>query len=314
VNWQISKACPALSTASTNLERYAWLSVAAALVTIGLKTLAWWLTGSVGLLSDALESLVNLAAALLALSMLRLAAAPPDEAHQYGFSKAEYFSAGIEGALIVLAAAGILAAAVPRLIAPVPLDTPVLGLALTVAASGVNLVVAGILIRVGKREHSITLEADGRHLMTDVWTSAGVLVGVALVFVTGWLRLDPLIALAVAVHIVWTGLGLMRRSWKGLLDAAISTEDASEVTRLFAEYAKRYGVAFHALRTRQAGARRFISFHLLVPDEWPVVRAHRLSEEIEERIRMLVPNAGVFVHIEPISDPSSYDDQDLDRA
>lgn len=303
-----------MSTAATNLERYAWLSVAAALATIGLKMLAWWLTGSVGLLSDALESLVNLAAALLALSMLRLAAAPPDEAHQYGFSKAEYFSAGIEGALIVLAAAGILWAAIPRLITPMPLDTPVLGLALTIAASGINLVIAGILMRIGKREHSITLEADGRHLMTDVWTSAGVLVGVALVFVTGWLRLDPLVALAVAVHIVWTGLGLMRRSWKGLLDAAISREDAGEVTKLFAEYAKRYGVAFHALRTRQAGARRFISFHLLVPDEWPVVRAHRLSEEIEERIRMLVPNAGVFVHIEPISDPSSYDDQDLDRA
>jgi cation diffusion facilitator family transporter len=303
-----------LSTASTSLERYAWLSVAAALVTIGLKMLAWWLTGSVGLLSDALESLVNLAAALLALFMLRLAAAPPDEAHQYGFSKAEYFSAGIEGGLIVLAAAGIVLTAVPRLIAPQPLEAPVLGLALTVVASGVNLGVGMLLIRVGKRAHSITLEADGRHLMTDVWTSAGVLIGVALVFVTGWLRLDPLVALAVAVHIVWTGLGLMRRSWKGLLDAAISTEDAGEVTRLFAEYAKRYGVAFHALRTRQAGARRFISFHLLVPDEWPVAQAHRLSEEIEERIRMLVPNAGVFVHIEPISDPSSYDDQDLDRA
>ena len=276
--------------------------------------LAWWLTGSVGLLSDALESLVNLAAALLALAMLRLAAAPPDEVHHYGFSKAEYFSAGIEGALIVLAAAGILATAIPRLIAPEPLDTPVLGLALSFTASIVNLAVGAILIRVGKREHSITLEADGRHLMTDVWTSAGVIIGVTLVFLTGWLRLDPLIALAVALHIVWTGLGLMRRSWKGLLDAAISSEDANEVTKLFTEYAKRYGVAFHALRTRQAGARRFITFHMLVPDEWTVAHAHRLSEEIEERIRMLVPNAGVFVHLEPISDPSSYDDQDLDRA
>jgi cation diffusion facilitator family transporter len=303
-----------LSTAATSLERFAWLSVAAALATIGLKMLAWWLTGSVGLLSDAMESLVNLAAALLALSMLRLAAAPPDEAHQYGFSKAEYFSAGIEGALIVLAAAGIIFAAVPRLIAPQPLDAPVIGLALTAAASGINLAVGMLLIRIGKREHSITLEADGRHLMTDVWTSAGVIAGVALVYITGWLRLDALVALAVAVHIVWIGFGLMRRSWKGLLDAAISAEDANEVTRLFAEYSKRYGVSFHALRTRQAGARRFISFHLLVPDEWPVAQAHRLSEEIEERIRMLVPNAGVFVHIEPISDPSSYDDQDLDRA
>jgi cation diffusion facilitator family transporter len=302
-----------LSTAATNLERYAWLSVAAALATIGLKMLAWRLTGSVGLLSDAMESLVNLAAALLALSMLRLAAAPPDAAHQYGFSKAEYFSAGIEGALIVLAAAGIMFAAVPRLIAPQPLDAPVLGLALTAVASGINLGVGLLLIRVGKEQHSITLEADGRHLMTDVWTSAGVIAGVALVFFTGWLRLDPLVALAVAVHILWAGFGLMRRSWKGLLDAAISPQDAAEVTKLFAEYSKRYGVAFHALRTRQAGARGFISFHLLVPDAWSVAQAHRLSEEIEERIRMLVPNSGVFVHIEPISDPSSYDDQELDR-
>jgi cation diffusion facilitator family transporter len=303
-----------LSTASTSLERYAWLSVAAAIATISLKMLAWWLTGSVGLLSDALESLVNLAAAVLVLFMLRLAAAPPDEHHQYGFSKAEYFSAGIEGALIVLAAAGILATAIPRLIAPAPLEAPVLGLGITFVASLINLGTGSVLIRAGRRHGSITLEADGRHLMTDVWTSAGVIAGVALVFVTGWLRLDPLIALAVALHIVWIGLGLMRRSWKGLLDAAISSEDAREVTRLFAEYSKRYGVAFHALRTRQAGMRRFISFHMLVPDEWSVAQAHRLSEEIEDRIRSLLPNAGVFVHIEPISDPSSYDDQHLDRG
>jgi len=302
-----------LFTASTNLERYAWLSIAAALATISLKTLAWWLTGSVGLLSDALESIVNLAAALLALSMLRLAAAPPDEHHPYGFSKAEYFAAGIEGALIVLAAAGILASAIPRLIEPRVLEAPLAGLGLSVAASAINLGVALVLVRVGRREHSITLEADGQHLMTDVWTSAGVILGVALVFVTGWLRLDPLVALAVAVHIIWTGLRLMRRSWKGLLDAAISAEDTGEVTRLFNEYSRRYGVAFHALRTRQAGARRFISFHILVPDAWSVAQAHRLSEEIESRIRSLVPNAAVFTHIEPISDPSSYDDQGLDR-
>jgi cation diffusion facilitator family transporter len=302
-----------LFTNSTDLERYAWLSVAAALATITLKTLAWWLTGSVGLLSDALESIVNLAAALLALTMLRVAASPPDENHPYGFSKAEYFAAGIEGALIVLAAAGILASAIPRLIEPEPLQAPLLGLALSAAASGINLAVGMLLIRVGRRQHSIALEADGHHLMTDVWTSAGVIVGVALAYLTGWLRLDPLVALAVAVHIVWIGLRLMRRSWKGLLDAAISPEDTGEVTRLFTEYSKRYGVSFHALRTRQAGARRFISFHLLVPDAWTVARAHQLSEEIESRMRSTVPNAAVFVHLEPISDPSSYDDQDLDR-
>ena len=298
---------------STSLERFAWLSIAAAIATIGLKTLAWWLTGSVGLLSDALESLVNLAAALLALTMLRVAASPPDEHHPYGFSKAEYFAAGIEGALIVLAAAGIFASAIPRLIEPRALDTPLLGLGLSAIATGINLGVGLLLIRVGRREHSIALEADGQHLMTDVWTSVGVIIGVALVFVTGWLRLDPLVALAVAVHIIWTGLRLMRRSWKGLLDAAISTEDTGEVTKLFAEYSKRYGVSFHALRTRQAGARRFISFHFLVPDAWSVARAHQLSEEIESRIRSMVPNAAVFTHIEPISDPSSYEDQELDR-
>ena len=295
------------------LERYAWLSVAAAIATIGLKTFAWWLTGSVGLLSDALESLVNLAAALLALSMLRLAATPPDDAHPYGFSKAEYFSAGIEGALIVLAAAGILFTAIPRLVAPQPLETPTLGLGLSVAAALINLVVARILIKAGHEHHSITLEADGRHLMTDVWTSVGVIFGVGLVFVTGWLQLDPLVALAVAVHIVWTGIGLVRRSVSGLLDAAISLDDQNEVTKLFAEYSQRYGVAFHALRTRQAGARRFVSFHLLVPDAWSVAQAHRLSEEIEARMRSMVPNASIITHIEPISDPASYEDQELDR-
>ena len=295
------------------LERYAWLSVAAAIATISLKTLAWWLTGSVGLLSDALESLVNLAAALLALSMLRLAASPPDEEHPYGFSKAEYFSAGIEGALIVLAAGGIMWTSVPRLIDPQPIDLPFTGLALTVAATAVNFAVAALLLRAGREHHSITLEADGRHLLTDVWTSAGVIAGVTLVVATGWLRLDPLVALAVAAQILWTGFGLMRRSVHGLLDIAISPEDQREVTKLFAEYARRYGVSFHALRTRQAGARRFVSFHLLVPDAWTVSQAHRLSEEIESRMRSMIPNAAVFTHIEPISDPASYDDEGLDR-
>ena len=297
----------------TRLERFAWLSVGAALATIVLKTAAWWLTGSVGLLSDALESVVNLAAAMLALSMLRLAASPPDENYPYGFSKAEYFSAGIEGALIVLAATGIVWAAVPRLVTPQELDMPVAGLTLTIVASGINYAVALVLLRAGREHHSITLEADGRHLMTDVWTSAAVIAGVALVYVTGWQRLDPLIALAVSLHILWAGFGLVRRSVRGLLDPAISTEDQAEVNKLIAEYSHRYGVSFHALRTRQAGARRFVSFHLLVPDAWTVSQAHRLSEEIEARMRAMVPNAAIFTHIEPISDPASYDDQGLDR-
>jgi len=299
--------------ASTNLERYAWLSIVAAIATIALKTWAWWLTSSVGLLSDALESLINLAAAVLALKMLRLAASPPDEDHPYGFSKAEYLSAGVEGGLIVLAAAGILYAAIPRLIEPRALEAPGLGLGATVVATAINLGVALVLMRAGKREESTTLEADGEHLLTDVWTSLGVLAGVALVYVTGWLRLDPLVALAVAVHVVWTGIGLMRRSVAGLLDAAIPQQDLDEIAKLFGEYGHRYGMKFHALRTRQAGARRFVTFHMLVPDHWTVVQAHRLSEEIESRIRSLVVNASIDTHIEPISDPASYEDQKLDR-
>jgi cation diffusion facilitator family transporter len=295
------------------LERFALLSVAAALATIVLKGIAWWVTGSVGLLSDALESFVNLAAAVMALSMLRLAATPPDKDHPYGFSKAEYLAAGIEGALIVLAAAGILFTAVPRLLAPAPLETPGLGLALSAIASVINLLVARVLIGAGREHHSITLEADGKHLMTDVWTSVGVIAGVGLVYLTGWLHLDPLIALAVAIHIIWTGVGLVRRSVAGLLDAAISAEEESEVTKLFTEYSRRHGVSFHALRTRQAGARRFVTFHLLVPDAWSVARAHQLSEEIESRMRSMVPNASILTHIEPISDPASYEDQGLDR-
>jgi cation diffusion facilitator family transporter len=295
------------------LERYALLSIAAAVATIVLKGIAWWVTDSVGLLSDALESFVNLAAAVLAFSMLRLAATPPDKDHPYGFSKAEYLAAGIEGALIVLAAAGILFTALPRLINPAPIETPGLGLGLSVAASAINLAVAQVLLRAGHEHHSITLEADGRHLMTDVWTSAGVIAGVALVYLTGWLRLDPLIALAVAAHIVWTGIGLVRRSIAGLLNAAISVGEQREVTKLFTEYSRRHGVSFHALRTRQAGARRFVSFHLLVPDSWTVAEAHQLSEEIESRMRAMVPNALVETHIEPISDPASYNDEGLDR-
>ena len=300
-------------SADRTLQGYAWLSVGAAVATIVLKTLAWYTTGSVGLLSDALESLINLAAALLLLSMLRLAAAPPDELHPYGRFKAEYFASGIEGALIVIAAATLVYAAAPRLFAPQPLEAPGLGIVLSAAATAINFGVALKLISVGRRLHSIGLEADGHHLMTDVWTSIGVVAGVALIAATGWLILDPLIALAVAVHIVWTGVMLMRRSFAGLLDAAIPQREIADIEKIFAEYRPRYGVEFHALLTRQAGARRFVSFHLLVPDAWPVDRAHQLSEEIEERIRSLVPNAITLSHIEPISQPASYDDIKLER-
>ena len=300
-------------TPDRSLERYALMSVAAALATMALKTLAWHFTGSVGLLSDALESSINLAAALLALSMLRLAAAPPDAAHPYGRFKAEYFASGIEGALIVVAAASIVYSAVPRLLAPQPIEAPLLGILLSAAASAINLGGGLLLISVGRKRHSIALEADGHHLISDVWTSAGVIAGVMLVAATGWHIVDPLVAIAVAVHIVWTGVMLMRRSFSGLLDAAIPEGERAEIEKIFAEYRRRYGVDFHALLTRQAGARRFISFHLLVPDAWPVDRAHQLSEEVEERIRELIPNVITLSHIEPISQPASYDDIKLDR-
>jgi cation diffusion facilitator family transporter len=295
------------------LTRYAWLSIAAALVTLGIKWTAYRLTGSVGLLSDALEGFVNLGAALLALWMLKLAASPPDARHPYGLSKAEYFAAGTEGIFIVVAAATIIATAWPRLLHPQPIETPGFGLALSACAGAINFAVATVLVRAGRTGHSITLEADGKHLLTDVWTSAGVIVGVGLVWATGWLVLDPVVAVAVGVNIVWTGAQLVRRSVLGLLDAAIPRDELHEIHKLFSEYSKRYGVSFHALLTRRAGARHFVSFHLLVPDQWTVAQGHRLSEEIEARIRAMVPNASVLTHLEPISDPASYDDQTLDR-
>ena len=215
--------------------------------------------------------------------------------------------------MIVVAAAGIVYTALPRMIEPRPLDTPALGIAISVVASMINLWTARVLLRAGARYHSITLEADARHLLTDVWTSAGVIIAVALVPLTGWLRLDPLIAFVVAINILWTGLRLMRRSVAGLLDAAIPVSEREEVSKILQEYTKRYGVAFHAVRTRHAGTRRFISFHLLVPDEWTVKHAHQIAEEVEARIGALVPNASLFSHIEPISDPRSYDDMGLDR-
>jgi cation diffusion facilitator family transporter len=294
-------------------ERYAWLSVAAAIGTIALKTAAWKLTGSVGLLSDALESLVNLAAALLAVSMLRLAAAPPDQDYHYGRFKAEYVASGVEGGLIVIAAVTIVWSAWPRLFAPQPIDAPALGLAFSGVATAINLAMGLAMIRGGHRLGSIAVEADGHHLMTDVWTSVGVIAGVALTAVTGWLILDPLIALAVALNIIWTGVMLVRRSFAGLLDAAIPDAQLAVVEKIFTEYRQRHGVDFHALRTRQAASRRFINFHLLVPDEWTVARAHELTEEIEERIRELVDNAIILVHIEPIGQAASYDDVKLER-
>jgi cation diffusion facilitator family transporter len=296
----------------SSLTRFAWLSIAAALSTILLKGFAWWLTGSVGLLSDALESFVNLAAAVLALWLLKVAALPPDDEHHFGHSKAEYFASGIEGTLILAAAAGIAMTAVPRLVHPAPLEQVGWGLVVSALAASVNLVVGRILIRAGKAHDSITLEADGHHLMTDVWTSAGVIAGVALVAMTGWLRLDPLIALAVAAHICFTAVRLMHRSVKGLMDASLPAEERDRVTAILDRH-RVAGIEYHALRTRQAGHRRFVYFHLLVPGAWSVEQGHDLMESIEEEILASLPYATVIAHLEPVESPSSYKDLHLDR-
>jgi cation diffusion facilitator family transporter len=294
------------------LARFLWLSVLAALATIALKTAAWWLTGSVGLLSDALESLVNLAAAIVALTMLQVAARPPDVEHAYGYSKAEYFASGFEGALILLAAVAIIWTAGARLLAPAPLGALGIGMAISVVASGVNLGVGLLLIRAGKQHGSIALEADGRHLLTDVWTSAGVIIGLAAVLFTGWYWLDPLIAIGVALNILWTGYLLLKRSALGLLDQALPPEQRAAIAGVLDRY-QAQGLQFHALRTRQAAGRGFVSVHVLVPGAWTVQRGHDLLEEIEEALRSAVPNISVFTHLEPIEDPASMLDRDLDR-
>lgn len=292
------------------LTRYAWLSISVAVLTIALKTIAYLLTGSVGLLSDAMESIVNLAGALMALAMLTIAARPADESHAYGHSKAEYFASGVEGTLILLAALSIGIAAIERIITPRPLEQIGLGLGVSVVASLANLVVAMILLRAGKRYSSITLQANSRHLLTDVWTSGGVLVGVGLVALTGWQRLDPIIALLVAANIVWSGIGILRSSISGLMDIALPV-DEQEMIRKVLEIHRQAGVEYHALRTRQSGAMKFISLHVLVPGEWTVHRGHQLLEQIEADISETLPNVVVFTHLESLNDPSAWDDVPL---
>lgn len=297
---------------ASRLSRLAWLSIAAALGTIALKTLAWALTGSVGFLSDAAESLVNLAAAIMALLILHWVARPPDAEHMYGHEKAEYFSAGVEGTLICVAAAAIAWFAVGRLLDPVPLHDVGIGAAVSIAAAALNLAVARTLIHAGRQHRSLTLEADGQHLMTDVWTSAGVVVGVAAVAVTGWNLLDPLIALAVAANIVITGIRLMRRSVGGLMDRALPPDELAQVRAVLARHECR-DVHFHALRTRQAGRRAFVSFHVLTPGSWTVQQGHELLERVEADLRHELGNVTVFTHLEPAEDPVSFADVGLDR-
>jgi cation diffusion facilitator family transporter len=295
------------------LTRFAWLSIGAAITTIALKTIAYLLTGSIGLLSDALESLVNLVGALMALAMLTIAARPADEDHAYGHSKAEYFSSGVEGTLIVIAAISIIVTAIPRLITPKPLEQVGLGMVVSVGASLVNLVVALILLQASKRYQSITLEANGKHLMTDVWTSAGVLVGVGMVAITGWERLDPIVAFIVAANIIWSGFRIVKMSALGLMDTSLLVEEQNLLLKTLEPYTEK-GVEFHALRTRQSGARKFVSLHVIVPGKWTVQRGHRLLENIEADIRRALPNSTVFTHLESLNDPASWDDTDLDRA
>jgi len=301
------------ATNGATARRYAVLSIAAAVFTIGLKLGAYYLTGSVGLFSDAAESVVNLVAAVAALWALTLAVRPPDEEHAFGHNKAEYFSSGLESALIIIAAAWIGVTVWGRLMDPQPLENVGLGLSITLCAAALNGVVALVLLRAGRRLRSITLRADAQHLLTDVWTSVGVVLGVVMVQLTGWLVLDPLIGLVVAANIVWTGFRLLRDTAQGLLDRALPAEEQELISGVLSRY-ENQGIRFHALRTRAAGQRRFVSMHVLVPGRWTVKRGHDLSEKIEgELANALQGNTTFFIHIEPSEDPASFEDQNLDR-
>jgi cation diffusion facilitator family transporter len=294
-------------------EGYALLSIGAALATITLKLVAWHLTKSVGLLSDAVESVVNILAAVVALWALRYAAAPPDDEHPFGHTKAEYFASGFEGVAILGASIAIAVTAWGRIADPRPIEDPWLGIGVSAVASAINGSVAWVLFRAGRRLDSITLRADAHHLMTDVWTSAGVLAGVALVELTGWTLLDPLVALAVATNIVWMAGRLLLESAHGLLDKTIPEGEQASLEALLERF-RSGGVDLHAVRTRQAGPVRFVDMHVLVPGGWTVQRGHDLCEEIEREVRAILPRASVLTHLEPIEDPVSWDDPGSPRG
>jgi len=304
---QRSKAALPESGSRASLARFAWISIAASIITIALKSSAYLLTNSVGFLSDAVESLVNLVAGVMALAMLTVAARPPDKDHAYGHSKAEYLSSTTEGVLILLAAGGIIFTAIQRFFNPQPLEQLGIGLVVSAAASVVNFAAARILLRAGKRENSITLEADAHHLMTDVWTSVGIISGVGIVALTNWQMLDPLIAIVVGLNIVWTAGQLLRRSIAGLMDASLPSDELQLIENVM-ETHRGKGVEFHALRTRQSAARRFISVHMLVPGEWTVHDSHHIAENFEKDIRRELPDAIVHTHLEPIEDEISMRD------
>jgi len=288
----------------SSLTRFAWLSIAAALTTIAMKSVAYLLTGSISLLSDAVESVVNMLGALMALSMLTIAARPPDSNHTFGHSKAEYFASFWEGILILGAAVAISITAIDRILHPRLLEQMGVGLMVTAGASAVNFVVATILMKAGKKYNSITLEADAQHLMTDVWTSVGVIGGLVVASATGWLLLDPIMALLVAINILWTGVHLIRRSVDGLMDAALPKAEQNIIETVMAKYRLKK-VDFHALRTRQAASRRFFSVHMLVPGDWTVHDAHHIAEDFEGDIRAVLGDAVVSTHLEPIDDEIS---------
>jgi len=296
-----------------SLKKFIYLAIAAAVATIALKLFAYFLTGSVGLFSDALESGVNLIAAVVALFMITLAEKPADEEHAYGHYKAEYFSSAIEGGLIVLAAFSIIWSAIPRIIHPQPLENVGIGLLVSLGASVINLVVGLVLIKNGKKNHSITLEADGKHLMTDVYTSVGVLIGIGIVKISGWLVLDGIVAIGVALNIVWTGYQLMRRSALGLLDSSIPEDERLKITTALDAYKEQH-LEYHSLMTRQAGQRKFVSLHILLPGKLTIQEGHDMVEKIERNIRDLFDApVTVFTHLEPVEDPLSMQDIGIDR-
>ncbi|QHS09510.1 cation diffusion facilitator family transporter [Sinimarinibacterium sp. NLF-5-8] len=294
-------------------ERWMLIAIAVALLTMAIKTLAWRLTGSVGLLSDALESLVNLGAAMMGFAMLRLAFMPADAGHEYGHGKAEYLASGFEGALIAIAAASIIYSAWPRLFAPQPIEQIGVGLAVAAGAAVLNGVTAVLMRRAAHRHQSTVLAADAAHLLTDVWTTAGVIVAVLLVTLTGWWRLDPLIALLVALGILRTGWHLLRQAADGLMDAAWPADERAQLDRILQTHQQPGVVDFHAVRTRRAGTRRFVAFHMLVPGHWPVQRAHDAADRIEAQICAQLAPVTVLTHLEPIEDPIAHQDLGLDR-
>ncbi len=297
---------------NNSLKKFIYLAIAAAVATISLKLLAYFLTGSVGLFSDALESGVNLIAAVVALFMITLAEKPADEEHAFGHYKAEYFSSAIEGGLIVIAAFSIIWSAIPRIIHPKPLENVGVGLLVAVGASAINLAVGMILIKNGRKNHSITLEADGKHLMTDVYTSVGVLIGIGLVKITGFLVLDGIVAVGVAINILWTGYQLMHRSAQGLLDSAIPEDERLKIIETLSRF-KDQNIEYHSLMTRQAGRRKFISLHVLLPGKLSIQEGHDRIENIEKAIRDLFNSpVTVFTHLEPLEDPVSMEDIGLD--